>query len=483
MSEVIDDTDASGAFGGFFSHLPQILWQRRLFVLVPFILCAALGVAAAWLVTPVYRSSATILVEQQQMPTELVGNAYAGMIDKRIASIQQQLLSTPQLIDAIKQFDLYPEERKTRSLAEVANDMRGAAALTPARSQFARDDRNGANAAFEFTFDYPDPRKAQTVAQHFVDNLLKLGTATAADQANSTAAFLQQDVDRLMADVRGIEGQIEAIKRANGITLSSAGPMGLPSAGGYDSQIASIGRENAQLDAKLKSMTGTLVRNPEVDAAVAALATAEAVYADNHPDVLRARQRLREAQRNASQSTGPSRGEADAIRAQIAANSAMMQSLAAARADDQRRASAAMSAQSRAPLITEQIAQLQARADQSRQLYQAAATKLMDARAAVRIDAEQKGERLTVLDKPQLPGSPVKPTRAIALGGALLLGLIFGLVSAIGYELIKRPIRGVSGVLAATGVEPLIVIPSMEQYTKTGKRGFFFGSHRLKKAA
>jgi succinoglycan biosynthesis transport protein ExoP len=480
---MIDEPATSGNIGGFFSYLPQILWQRRLFVILPFIVCVAFGVVVAMLVTPVYRSRATLLVEQQQMPTELVGNAYAGMIERRIARIQQQLLSAPQLIEAIKKFDLYPEERRTRSLAEVAGMMRGSAALAPARAEFARDDRSDKNMAFEFTFDYREPAKAQAVAQHFVDKLLSLEIATAANQAVSTAAFLQQDVDRLSTEISRIEGQVEAIKRANGTTLSNAGSLLMPSAAGYDSQIASMERENAQLAAKLSSLTGTLVRDPIVAAAAAALASAEAVYGDNHPDVVRARQRLLEAQRNASQGGSPSRGEADAIRAQIAANREMIQSLAAARAQEQRRTSATVSAQSRAPLITEQIAQLQARADQYRQLYQAAATKLMGARAAVRMDAEQKGERLTVLDKPQLPSSPLKPARALALGGAMFLGLILGFVSAIAYELIKRPIRGVSGVVAATGAEPLIVIPQMEKYPKTNRRAFSLGSRWLNKSS
>ncbi len=478
-----DDSAGPSGFGGFFSHMPQILWQRRLLIIVPFVVLTAVGAIAALLVAPVYRSSATILVEQQQMPTELVGNAYAGMIERRIATIQQQLLSTPQLIDAIKKFDLYPNERKSRSLADVANTMRSAIALTPARSEFVRDDRSDRNVAFEFTFDYTDPVKAQAAAQHFVDSLVRMQNTSAASQTSGTAAFLQQDVDRLASQISGIEGQIEAIKRANGITLSNAGTMLLPSAVGYEGQIASIERENAQLEAKLRSMTGVLARNPEVDAAAAALASAEAVYADNHPDVLRARQRLQQAQQNASQSIGPSRGEADAIRSQIAANNTMKQSLVMARGEEQRRAGAAMSAQSRAPLITEQIAQLQARADQTRQLYQAAATKLMDARAAVRIDAEQKGERLTVVDKPEVPDAPVKPMRLIILGGGLLLGLLLGLVAALGYELIRRPIRGVSGVLAATGTEPLIVIPSMERYTKARKSAFSFRSQKLNEAS
>ena len=50
----------------------QILKRRFLFILVPFVLVFAIGGAIAALLPPVFRSQGRILVESQQIPTDLV---------------------------------------------------------------------------------------------------------------------------------------------------------------------------------------------------------------------------------------------------------------------------------------------------------------------------------------------------------------------------------------------------------------------------
>ena len=43
------------------NHLPTILWQRRYYVLAPFVALSAAGLLAAFLLPTIYRSAATLL--------------------------------------------------------------------------------------------------------------------------------------------------------------------------------------------------------------------------------------------------------------------------------------------------------------------------------------------------------------------------------------------------------------------------------------
>ncbi len=61
----------------FLSTLPAMVWQRRWFLIIPIVLTTIAGLVTAFMMHPVYESSATVLIESQQVPDDLIG-ALAG---------------------------------------------------------------------------------------------------------------------------------------------------------------------------------------------------------------------------------------------------------------------------------------------------------------------------------------------------------------------------------------------------------------------
>ena len=116
----------SGGAGWLINHLPAIIWQRRMYVIVPFVLLTLIGVVTAFTLPTLYRSSATLLVESQDLPTDIVQAPGSGEIEERIARIREQVLSRGDLISLIEQNDLYPSERRSRPMSYVVDKMRTA---------------------------------------------------------------------------------------------------------------------------------------------------------------------------------------------------------------------------------------------------------------------------------------------------------------------------------------------------------------------
>ena len=54
------------------NHLPTILWHRRLYVIIPAVLLFVAGLVTAYSLPTLYRSTATMLVESQDLPTDIV---------------------------------------------------------------------------------------------------------------------------------------------------------------------------------------------------------------------------------------------------------------------------------------------------------------------------------------------------------------------------------------------------------------------------
>ncbi len=77
----------------------SVFRRRKKQVLAAAIILFLISAAVAALLPSVYRSTATILIEQQEMPADLVRSTISSYADQRIQVISQQVM-TPRQLDA-----------------------------------------------------------------------------------------------------------------------------------------------------------------------------------------------------------------------------------------------------------------------------------------------------------------------------------------------------------------------------------------------
>jgi uncharacterized protein involved in exopolysaccharide biosynthesis len=441
------------AGGGFLNHLPAILKQRRWEVIVPFVLLTLAGIAAALLLPAYYKSTATLMVESQDLPEYVVKSSASSLVDRRVARLQERVLSRDNLLAVIRQHGLYPDEQQSQGLDAVIARVRGDVTVEPETIAGAYG-AGTSTISLDLGFSYRDGVKAQAALQSLTDRFLQLNAAQSADQAASAVELLGTQAAELQGQLAQIEGQITSIKSQYGGVLSMADAMAPATGGSYDAQIMALQRDNNQLMQQAR----TVERDPVVVAAEAALANARGVYADTHPDVVTAQQRLREARTIAAQN-GTGQSARSIAQAQIASNNAQIAALGRARAAEAARTASTTSAQSQAPAVMDRIAQLENRASILRTQYQEVSGRLLAARNMSTIEDRNLGERLTVSAAPSLPQEPSFPNRALLIIAGVLAGLVLGCLLAIAREMVVRPIRGAEQVEGITGVSPLVVVP------------------------
>lgn len=440
---------------GLLASLPSILWQRKWFFILPALLIAAAGVAAAFLLPRTYQARALLLVEARNLP-DTPGSG-DNPIDRRMARIRQQILSRPDLVELIQANDLYGASRHKEPLSVLVDRMRAATDISAVNADIqSAPGGNSGSIAFSLTFNYPQPGPAQLVAQTFVDRLVKLDATQTQTDATANVNFLQDQAAGLQAQVDQIEGRMKQVAGANGAALASAGAVMMGGGGGIDyaGQIAGLQRENAQLAAQ----AGTAVdRDPNVVAAEGSLTAALATFSDTHPDVQLARKRLEIARAAASGATR--RNVSVAVRQQIAANNAAIGDLNRQRASEQGRLATMAAAQARGPAAQQEVQQLQARADMIRTNLARVSTSLLNAKSVSKLTDEQRGERLSLIEPPVTPDHPTSPNRPLVVAAGVLGGLAAGLVLVLLVELIQRPIRSVDQLTRLLGEAPLGVVP------------------------
>ncbi|MFD1786668.1 GumC family protein [Sphingomonas floccifaciens] len=479
MNEVTVAAEEEGGGSDFFSQLPAILRARKWWIIVPLVLGIVAALAAIYFLPRTYRSTAVILVQSPKLPGDVVGATPGDNVDRRILRIEEQVTSRPALLELIEQHSLYASERARKPLSEIVEKMRSNIALTPVTGNTASDPNAEKTISFTLSFDYDRPAEAQAVTQDLMTRILELDASQNTAQATGTVQFLADQSNELQSKISQLEGQISAISARNGRALSNATPI-LGGSGGMDVQIAQLQRENALLQAQRRSLASSDDRDPLVVAAEAQLAAARAVYSDTHPDVIFARQRVREAR--AAAQAKPKTDTTQAIDQQIALNNAQIGEMRAAKSRDMAQVASSISAQAQGPLAEQQIAQLQQRLTGLNDQKKLVDGRLLAARAGARADDEQMGQRLSIVEPPVVPDKPHSPNRYLLAGAGPGGGLLLGLVLALAIELIRRPVRGLKGLTAILGEPPMAAIPvipakptkSVKPGSKSkSRRGFF----------
>ena len=176
----------------------------------------SLGVAMLW--PPTYRSAATILIEEQQIPSDLVRSTITSYAAQRIQVISQRVMTRANLMQVIEKYDLYRDRRRRETTEEILERMRGDINLAMINADVV-DPRSGqptkATIAFTLAFESNDAKVAQKVANELTTLYLNENLKTRAEKASETTLFLTTESERLGQYIAELEGKLAEFKRKN----------------------------------------------------------------------------------------------------------------------------------------------------------------------------------------------------------------------------------------------------------------------------
>ncbi|MCL6730109.1 GumC family protein [Sphingomonas hankyongi] len=446
------------------AEMASALMRRKYWLIAPAVIGTCVAGVVAMVMDPVYQSSATILIESQQIPTSLVASPVTSYADERIAKIRQQILSRENLVELINKNKLYPDERGTKQLVDIIEMMKNAIKVDLVSANVGSNNSQGkATIAFTLAFDYSDANLTQSVTQQLTSMFIDADVRRRTEQASGTAAFLSRRADELRDRLQKLEGQITAVRARYSGALPDQVLASSQNSASLRSEIARIDIEaqgvmasNAQLATRMQDNSSDPARN-ELAQAEANLSKLEATYADNHPDVMAARElvrRLREGDQYVSpQAIRP------ALVQELNSGRSRLALLDRRRAELESEVAKADRLVGLSPQAAYEVNNLQREYDNLDEQYQKIRDRQMEAQVAANLEAEEKGERFTLVDAPQLPEDPIKPNRPMIVFLGLLGGLGFGFALLVLLELVTKPIHGRAGIARLTGHTPLGAVP------------------------
>ncbi|MFM9915805.1 MAG: Wzz/FepE/Etk N-terminal domain-containing protein, partial [Rhizobacter sp.] len=119
-----------------------VLRRRRKLIAVVFAVLFAIASVVAVVLPPVYRSTATILIKEQEIPQEFVRSTVTSFADERIQVISQQVMTRSTLLDLVDKYALYGKARQSETSEDILDRMRRDIKLTPISAEVT-DRRSG----------------------------------------------------------------------------------------------------------------------------------------------------------------------------------------------------------------------------------------------------------------------------------------------------------------------------------------------------
>ena len=193
-----------------------LLRRRKTLILMVAVSLLAASAALAFLLPAVYRSTATILIEEQEIPPDLVRSAIATYADQRIETIKQQVLSRSTLWHIVEQYDLYKDLRKRNSTEEIlARFVKDIQINVMNVKVIDKRTQNPTQATIAFTLSYDgeSPELAQKVANELTSLFLGENLKTRERHAQETTAFLKREAESFSHHIQDLEGKLAIVKQ------------------------------------------------------------------------------------------------------------------------------------------------------------------------------------------------------------------------------------------------------------------------------
>lgn len=287
----------------------ELLKRRKWYLVVPFVLVFAASTAVAVMLPSVYRSQATILVEAQNIPEELIRTTVTGYIEERLQTLSQIVLSRRNLEEIVDSFDLYPEMAERNTVEQIVARMRRDILMEPIYAQAGNPRQGRATIAFNLSYEGSDPQSTAQVANALVSLYLEQNLRTREERAEGTVTFFQQQLEELRRDIDSRENDIARFKEENLHSLPDLMQFNMQMLERTRSEIDNRQRDIHNLMNRLVNLQGQLALVEPVrfrGGSGRAMSLEEelrflnnqylalkAVKADNHPDLVRLRNQMK----------------------------------------------------------------------------------------------------------------------------------------------------------------------------------------------
>src|SRR5271154_7019959 len=321
-----------------------MLKRHWIMILICTIVGGPLAYGVSRLLPVKYQSQTLVLVEQQSVPTDYVKSIDTADINQRLASMQQQILSRSRLEPIIRQYGLFQSDTRKATTDDLVVRLQRAIEVTPVLPM--AETRSHDLPGFNIAVTLDNPRTAQEVCTAVTSMFIEENLKSRQQHSEETTQFLSQQLVDAKAALDEQDGKLAAFKSHYMGALPDEEQTNLNLLTGLTSQLdaATQALARAQQDKSFaESMLSQQVgswqasqtgHNPatqeqQLIALQTQLASLQARYTDDYPDVIKTKADIAALQKKMAESEDPSSSQGSGKGTKTAVEPAQIQQLRA----------------------------------------------------------------------------------------------------------------------------------------------------------
>jgi polysaccharide chain length determinant protein (PEP-CTERM system associated) len=483
----MEDTPRRRGFDG----LSEMWSRRRALAFVAFALPFSIVAAAAAFLPDVYRSTAIVIVEHDEVKESFVKTTVASELETRIRTLSQETLSRARLAPLIERFGLYPSMRGRASEDAIVEQMRKDITIDFKEVAPAGGGR-GATISFGLTYQGRDPRLVAAVANTLAASYVQQNTRSVERQTSNTTKFLKAQLDEMKKRHDEQERRVREFKMRHSGDLPEQMAPNLATLERLNTRLY-MNRDNQQ---RVQERRETLLRGiadagrpglapGTFDSAVtrlarlrAELAELRARYSERYPEVVRVKEEIAQLEkggdvRPAGKGKAEQPSEDPVARTIKDSLSSIDNEMRILKAEEQRLQESIAAYQTRvdvAPHRDQEFRELSRDYEATKEMYTSLLNRYEEAQMAENMTQVRQGEQFRVLDPAAPSRVPTAPNRTqlLLIGSFLCLALTAGMVVLA--EQRDTSFHTVDDLRGFTSVPVLISIPKIVTRTDVLRR-------------
>ena len=282
--------------------------RRKYTGLLTAIVVWALAIIITFALPAIYRSTATILIEQQEIPKDLARSTITSFADQRLNVINQRVMTTSNLFKIINEFGLYKDLLDKKPREEVLEEIRSAIMMNIISADVI-DPRSGrptqATIAFNISFDHESPEMTQRVANEITSLFLNENIKQRTKNAQEATEFLSEEAEKLAKKMVQLDAQLAEFKTGNVESMPDMISMNLSMIDRAEQQLQNLETRVSLLEDRkayietqlldidpssaLYGEDGEIIYSPRdrLKMLNVSLTRLRGMYTEDHPDVIR----------------------------------------------------------------------------------------------------------------------------------------------------------------------------------------------------
>ncbi|MGQ0507905.1 MAG: GumC family protein [Myxococcaceae bacterium] len=430
------------------------LWRRKTLVLAIAVGVFAVGAIVVMAMPSIYSASVVVRVQPQRPTEEMVQRTVSELIEQRLLTVRQELMSRPLLEKAINELKLYPGVVEKEGIELAVERMRKDMEVKV----------EGEN-AFELTYRSTDPKVAAQVANRLPQIFMEDTVKSRGEQAARATALFGDEAETLKKTLNDWEKKISQFKVEHAGELPEqleVNMRGLERVGALmqtkseelriaEGRRSDMARSNYSGDSEAGRLSAA------ESALTKELVEAKTNWTDDHPDVKRMTRELAQLKSKRQEAEGSMTTE----KRERAMSTARVGMIDRDIRSLQKQAEMYQARLDRTPRWAHELAVMNRDYEAVKTKYQSVISRKVEAELAQDLEAKSAKTLFNVISPATIPVVPTKPDRFGGLLIVLLVAMGLGILAGVLVEMRDDSIRDIAEVKERLPIPVLAVVPAM----------------------